>query len=130
MLKIILVSVFAAAALGICCAQNVAQSRPESYKVEIDNQQVRVVRAYHAPHEKVPMHSHPTSVVVYLNDVHELSTTPDGKRTEVRHHAGEVVWSPAHRHALENLSDEPIRVIEIELKPAPAKVSDAPKADR
>ena len=129
MLKKLLVPVFIVAAFGICSAQDTAQSHPESYKVEIDNQQVRVVRAYHAPHEKVPMHSHPTSVVVYLTDVHEISTASDGKRTEVRHHAGDVVWSPAHTHALENLSNEPIRVVEIELK-APAKASHASQAHK
>jgi hypothetical protein len=44
---------------------------------------------------------------------------PNGKSSEVRHHAGDVIWSPAHTHALENLSDQPIRVIEYELKPQP-----------
>lgn len=92
-----------------------SQVQPAS-KVEIDNQQVHVVRHYHAPHEKVPMHSHADSVVVYLTEVRELSTDADGKEKQVTHHAGEVVWSPAHRHSLVNLADTPIETIEIELK--------------
>ena len=97
-------------------AQNPVQIRPEAYKIEIDNPQVQVTRSVHAPHEKVPMHTHRDAVVVYLSDVHERSTAPDGTSKEITHHAGDVVWSPAHTHALENLADEPIRVIEIEPK--------------
>jgi mannose-6-phosphate isomerase-like protein (cupin superfamily) len=62
------------------------------------------------------MHSHKDAVVVYLTDVHERSTSPDGTSKEVTHRAGDVVWSPAHTHMLENLSDKPIEVIEIEIK--------------
>jgi quercetin dioxygenase-like cupin family protein len=104
--------------------QNPAQVKPEAYKIEIDNAQVQVTRSVHAPHEKVPMHSHRDAVVVYLTDVHEKSTYPDGTSKEIRHRAGDVVWSTAHTHALENLADEPIRVIEIEPKTAaPAAAS-------
>jgi len=99
--------------------QNPAQVRPESYKIEIDNPKVQVTRSFHAPHESVPMHSHGDAVVVYLSNVHERSTYPDGSMKETTHREGDVVWSPAHSHALENLSDEPIRVIEIEPKMSP-----------
>src|ERR1051326_5984606 len=99
--------------------QNPTHVRPESYKIEIDNPQVQVTRSTHAPHEVVPTHSHKDAVVVYLSDVHEKSTYPDATSKEITHHAGDVVWSPAHTHALENLSDEPIRVIEIEPKSLP-----------
>jgi quercetin dioxygenase-like cupin family protein len=104
------VAVYAAA------TQNPTHVRPESYKIEIDNPQVQVTRSFHAPHEVVPMHSHKDAVVVYLSDVHEKSTYPDGTSKEITHHAGDVIWSPAHTHALENLANEPIRVIEIEPK--------------
>jgi mannose-6-phosphate isomerase-like protein (cupin superfamily) len=87
-------------------------------KIEVENQRVRVVRHYHRAHEKVAMHSHPDSVVVYLTEVHELSTEQDGKERQVTHHAGDVIWSPAHTHSLVNLADTPIETIEIELQPA------------
>jgi quercetin dioxygenase-like cupin family protein len=92
------------------------QSAQRAGRVEIDNQQVHVVRNMHAPHEKTPMHSHPNAVVVYLTDVHERSTYPNGTSKEINHRAGDVVWSPARSHVLENLSDQPIEVIEIEIK--------------
>jgi beta-alanine degradation protein BauB len=100
--------------------QDSAVNLPPASKVEIDNQQVRVVRRYHQPHEKVPLHSHAEGVVVYLTEVRETSTNPDGTSHQVTHHAGDVIWSPAHTHSLENLADTPIEVIEIELKSAPS----------
>src|SRR5215510_108781 len=99
---------------GSC--QDRLREHPNSYKVEIDNSQVRVIRSHHAPHEKVGMHSHPAGVLVYLSDVQEKSTFPDGTSRVIVHHAGDVVWSPPRTHILENLADTPIDVIEIEIK--------------
>src|SRR5256885_3852730 len=111
----------------VCClatytaafGQAVAANHPPAFKVEIDNPQVRVVRRYHAPHEKVPIHSHNDGVVVYLTELREISTESDGTSRHITRHAGDVIWSPAHTHSLENLADTPIEVIEIELKSAP-----------
>jgi len=99
--------------------QDAAGNHPPAFKVEIDNPQVRVVRRYHAPHEKVPIHSHNDGVVVYLTELREISTESDGTSRHITRHAGDVIWSPAHTHSLENLADTPIEVIEIELKSAP-----------
>jgi len=111
----------------VCClvtydgalAQDATYDHRPAFKVEIDNPQVRVVRRYHAPHEKVPMHSHKDGVVVYLTELREISTDSDGTSRRITRHAGDVIWSPAHTHSLENLADTPIEVIEIELKSAP-----------
>ena len=107
--------------LLVCPASSVPQApnRPRpAAKVEIDNQHVHVIRRYHAPHEKVAMHSHPDSIVVYLTEVRQLSTDSNGKTTHVNRHAGDVIWSPAHSHSFVNLADTPIEAIEIEVKPA------------
>ena len=93
---------------------------PQPSKLKSTIPQVRVVRRYHAPHEKVPMHSHKDGVVVYLTELREISTEADGTSRHITRHAGDVIWSPAHTHSLENLADTPIEVIEIELKSAPA----------
>ena len=111
-------------AIGICFLVYPATTVPQApnsprpaVKVEIDNEHVRVVRRYHAPHEKVPLHAHPDSVVVYLTEVRQLSTDSNGKTTQVNRHAGDVIWSPAHSHSFVNLANTPIEAIEIELKP-------------
>ncbi|SRR5581483_2359009 len=118
--KLVLVMCWLLATAGAVAQQAPGSAHPAA-KVELENEQVRVVRRYHAPHEKVPTHTHPDSVVVYLTEVRELSTDANGKTVQVTHHAGEVVWSPAHTHALENLADTPIEVIEIEFKPGAGK---------
>jgi hypothetical protein len=101
-------------------AQHAPANHPPAFKVEVDNQQVRVVRRYHAAHEKVPMRSHLDGVVVFLTEVREISTDSDGTSREVAHHASDVIWSPAHTHSLENLAETPIEVVEIELKSTPS----------
>ncbi len=111
----------------ICClaacagafGQDAATDHPPAFKVEIDNAQVRVVRRYHVPHESVPMHSHKEGVIVYLTEVREASIDQDGTAREIRHHAGDVIWSPAHTHSFKKMADTPIEAIEIEVKSAP-----------
>jgi hypothetical protein len=85
-------------------------------KVEIDNPEVRVLRIHYGPHEKTAMHGHPDHVIVFLTANHTRQTFPDGTTKELQSKAGQVVWRASLKHAVENLSDEPFDVIEIELK--------------
>lgn len=89
---------------------------PKHYKVEIENEQVRVLRINYGAHEKSVMHSHPNGVAIFQNDVHCRFTFPDGKTEEQRFHAGETLYMPAGSHLPENLSDQPLNVVLIELK--------------
>ncbi|MGA8149381.1 MAG: hypothetical protein WB952_00270, partial [Terriglobales bacterium] len=47
---------------------------PKHYKVEFENDRVRVVRIKYKPGEKSVMHSHPESVAVFLTDAHSKFT--------------------------------------------------------
>ncbi len=91
---------------------------PQDYKVAFENDRVRVLRITVGPHEKTPLHEHPARVVVWLTDAHVRLTLPDGKMQEGHLKAGQVIWSPAARHAGENLGDQPFESVEVELKPA------------
>jgi hypothetical protein len=106
--------------LAVCSAvgQDPVQIAPEHYKVLIDNPQVRVLRATRNGHEKAPMHSHPDYVTVYLTDLNQNITSPDGTVQEVHRKAGSTSFSKALTHAEDNISDQPLEVIVIELKPA------------
>ena len=74
------------------------------YKVELENEHVRVLRVHYGPHEKGNTHEHILNrVVVYLND------QPGAKADDVR-------ISGAMTHAEENASDRPADRIAIELK--------------
>ena len=90
---------------------------PQHYKVEFENDQVRVIRAHMGPHESVPMHEHPLNrVTVFLTDANIRVTGADGKITTNVRKAGEAVWSAPATHREENLSDRPFEVIAVEVK--------------
>jgi len=92
------------------------QVDPKHYTVELENDQVRVLRIRYGPHEKSPMHGHPALVGVLLTDHHSRFTYPDGRTEEIKGKAGQVLSMPAFEHAPENLSDQPFELIAIELK--------------
>ena len=97
-------------------AQDAAEVDSAHYKVEFENDQVRVLRINYGPHEKSVMHSHPEGVVVFLNDMNGRFVMPGGETVEHEVQAGTVQWAEAQAHEPENLSEEPLEVIQIELK--------------
>ena len=90
---------------------------PKHYKVELENDQVRVIRAHMGPHESVPMHAHTLNrVTIFLTDSNIKSTTQDGKSAVGVHKAGDVIWSPPTTHKEENLNNSEFEVIAVEIK--------------
>ncbi len=90
---------------------------PKHYKVEFENDQVRVLRVKIGPKETAPMHEHGLNrVVTYLTDQKFQVTTADGKVEQVEHKAGEVSWGGPARHKEESLNDKPFEVVVVELK--------------
>ena len=86
------------------------------YKVEFENEHVRVVRIKYEPGEKSVMHSHPESVAVFLTDAHAKFTYPDGRSEDINANAGTVQHMDAFAHLPENTSKTPFEVIQVELK--------------
>ena len=107
--------------LAPAMAQDAAKVDPKHYKVEFENDQVRVLRITYGPHEKSVMHSHPASVAVFLTDANVQFTTPDGKKGPAVAKTGSVQWEAAVSHLPENLGDKPFELIQIELKGKHAK---------
>ena len=95
---------------------------PKRYHVEIENDQVRVVRARYAPHEKGVMHEHTLNrAVTYLTGGKMKITTPEGESKTVTSAPGDVTWGGQARHIEENLSDQAFEVVVVEFKqPAPS----------
>jgi len=89
---------------------------PKHYKVVINNDQVRVLRAKYGPHEKSVMHEHPASVAVFMIDGHVKFTLPDGTSQDTNSKAHDASWADAGKHLPENAGDQPTEVIVIELK--------------
>jgi quercetin dioxygenase-like cupin family protein len=86
------------------------------YKVEFENESVRVLRIAYAPGEKSVMHNHPNAVAVYLTDGTTRMTTPDGKTQDMPAKAGGATWAPAGSHLPQNAGTKPFQVILVELK--------------
>jgi quercetin dioxygenase-like cupin family protein len=92
---------------------------PKHYKVEYEDDQVRVLRIHLDPKETSPMHNHPPTIVISQSDVRLRFTYPDGKTEERTTTFGAVRHRPAVSHAAENLSEKPFDAIEVELKAKP-----------
>ncbi len=87
------------------------------YKVQFENDQVRVLRVKFGPHEIAPLHEHSLNrVVVYLADQNFRITSADGTVEMAKHKHGEVSWGGPTRHKEENLNDKPMEVAVVELK--------------
>jgi len=81
-----------------------AKVDPKHYKVELENEYVRVLRVHYDAREKGETHEHILNrVVVYLND------QPGAKADDVR-------VAGAAKHAEENASGQPADRIAVELK--------------
>ena len=120
---LMILSMIALSAGVTASAQDAAKVDAKHYKVEFENDQVRILRINVGPHEKSATHSHPAGVVVFLTDGHFRFTLPGGKTEESTVKAGTVRWSDAVTHLGENVGDNATEVIQVELKgkPAPAK---------
>jgi mannose-6-phosphate isomerase-like protein (cupin superfamily) len=91
-------------------AQDAAKADPERYRVEFENDQVRVLRINYGPHHKGVMHEHPASIAVWVTDAKATITTA-GVTEEVDAKAGDVTWMDATKHQGENTSDQPFEVM-------------------
>lgn len=106
--------VFAAPAF----AQDAVKADPDHYKVEFENDQVRVLRITYGPGEKSVMHWHPAGVAVMLHESKFRMWRADGSYEDNENTAGAVNWMEAVTHLPENLTDGSVEVILVEMKSA------------
>ena len=110
----------------VALAQDPVKVDATHYKVEFENDQVRVLRIKVGPKEKSIMHQHPNAVAIFLTDVNGKFSFPDGKSEAVSSKAGDARWTPAITHLPENVGDQPFEVILVELKGKPSAVMPKP----
>jgi mannose-6-phosphate isomerase-like protein (cupin superfamily) len=112
---------------AIAFAQDPLKTLPNAYKLEFENEYVRVVRVHYAPHEKLPAHEHTltASAYVYLNDggpvVFNHIDKEYGAVTRPATKAGSfrVYRGIQEHHEVENQSDLPSDFLRVEFKTAP-----------
>jgi quercetin dioxygenase-like cupin family protein len=89
----------------------------KNYRVEFENDQVRVVRVKAGPKETLPLHEHAVNrVSVLVTDQDFRITSADGTVQNAKRKAGEAAWGTPVKHTEENLSDKPFETIMVELK--------------
>ena len=87
------------------------------YKIEFENDQVRVVRVKVGGHESTPMHEHSLNRVnVFLTDQTVRVTGSDGKVETIQHKFGDTAWGGPTTHKEENVDAKPFEVIMVEIK--------------
>jgi hypothetical protein len=119
MLLAALAGLAAQAKSGTVAAQDAVKVMPRAYRVALENEQVRVLEFTGRPGMGVcgdGMHSHPAHLTVVLSDFKTLSTTPDGTTHRFERKQGDVFWSEAETHQVENTAAGNSRVLIIELK--------------
>jgi quercetin dioxygenase-like cupin family protein len=99
-------------------AQDPVQVDPTHYKTVLDNATVRVLRGFLAAGAKSPMHQHPDSIVIALQDVRARFTMPDGKTQDQRISAESAYYSPAGTHTTTNTASAGLNVLIVEFKGA------------
>jgi len=122
MKRLIFAALVLAAIAAPVLAQDPVKVDAKHYKVEFENEHVRVLRITYGPGEKSVMHEHPDAIATFLVDAKNVFHLPDGTKQENSNKKGSVLWTPAGKHMPENTGDKPFELILVELKPkAPAK---------
>lgn len=95
---------------------------PAAITQKLDTPQTRVIVATLQPHTpSISRTGHATNrVLIYLDD--GVMTRKEGEQTtRIEFHRGDVRWRPASgAYTSENISDHPIRILEVDLKGAPS----------
>jgi len=75
-----------------CSAQDPATTDPAHFKVELNNDRVRVLHVTVEPNTKVELHEVGDAVVVPLTDYESTLKRPDGQVSIVERKTGKVAW--------------------------------------
>ena len=103
-------------------AQDAVTTQPKAFRVVFENEKSRVLEFISKPGMEVcgvGKHSHPAHLTVALSDAKVRVTLPDGKTIVAANKLGDVFWSEAETHAVENISGKDVRALIIEIKDPP-----------
>ena len=89
---------------------------PNNYKTVFENERVRVFDVTIKPGDKIPFHSHPDHLAYPLNSCSITFTLEGGKTQAAEAKPGQVIWSNAITHSVENTGKTECKLIMVELK--------------
>ena len=121
-LMVMVVSVMSATVLA--ATQDPAKSLPDAYKVQLENDYVKVVQVHYDAGAKLPEHTHPpgTTLYVYLNDsegvvfAHVGGSNRTVTRPPVKAGAIRIAAGQEEHHTAENTSSTPTDFLRIMFK--------------
>jgi len=109
---------------GEALALDAVTSQAGAFRVAFENERVRVLDFHSKPGLGVcgvGVHSHPAHLTVVLSDGKARVREAGGKTFEAINRLGDVFWSEAETHEVENVSGKAMRTLLVELKDAPAR---------
>lgn len=120
--RIVLLAAALLSATAIAHAQDKPVTPPDSYRVVMENDRVRMIEVNIGPHSKVNVDSPADRErFLYMLTDGALILAPPGKTPyEFALHAGETAVFPAVSPTVENDTDSPVRALMVEVK-APAR---------
>ena len=104
-------------------AQDPARVMPRAYRVAFENDQVRVLDFIGRPGMGIcgeGMHSHPAHLTIVMADWQGVASAPGEAAKPRQRKFGDVFWSEAETHKVENTGKANSRVLIVELKTAKA----------
>ena len=89
---------------------------PEMYKLQYENDRVRVMQVTFKPGEAIPEHSHPDHFVYVLEGGTVKITKADGTTSDAVLKVGDIIWIDAETHQAINTGSTVVRLLVTELK--------------
>jgi len=89
---------------------------PQHFRIDFQNERVRVVHVTMKGSESSPMHEEPDILAVCTKECHLRFSRPDGKFQDVHMQAGDTHWLWQDTRSERNLSTQPLEMLLIEIK--------------
>jgi hypothetical protein len=89
---------------------------PKHYKLEFENDRMRVLRLTLKADEVAPVHDDHDALFVCIKECHIRLVVPGGRSQDIHMQAGESRWIYADTRSEKNLSTQPLELLVIEPK--------------
>ena len=89
---------------------------PHMHKTIFENEKIRVLKVTVKPKDRAEMHRHPENMNYVLSTGKLRFIKPDGLQSDVTLTEGQVTFSRAGSHIVENIGDSEVQTIQVEFK--------------
>lgn len=86
------------------------------YRLDFENEKMRVLRLTLKPSEIVPMHDDKDALAVCLKECHVRFTSPNGRSEDIHMEAGTSRWIYGETRSEKNLGTKPVEMLFVETK--------------